>query len=680
MPTPEEEQQFMQWMSTVNPQAMFSGQNIQGAAAAVPPSQEQQFLDWSRGIDPAQMFSGQNMRAAETTAINDARAARMDQQQREDQSLTPEERAAQAQNDRYGSDLSWLDPSFQYNPSMLGQSAGSTAAADPNAINAQNAAMQQAQQMANTNLQFQSPAQQQALAQQWAQVQGGQGAPQFMGGGQQQQLMNQLLGVQAPQFSGDADQRSVLNQALGMSSNTGPGSLAFDTSGRQGEQYGNLQGIIAGGGATAIEMADRARQRGDSEAWLRGQREADMADYAERGLTGSGMELLSLSSDRQAAAGRNSLADLETAKALEERRLGAINSAAGLATNMRGQTVDEQSLLNNRATSGLNAASSVANSMRGANIEEQLGLNQAARGQITSAADIANQSRTQGYNELTYNDTRMRDALGQQTTLANTMRDQTADEQVANRNALQSSLDTFANTSNNARQSSAQESQYRAGAADDFSVLNQSAANNAAQNNTQFLQTSYQQMMNNRQQWEMNNLNQQIGVAEQREAGDRADNNTGWTQGTNLGTSDAAAWNALSQEQRNAFISNFQGGQANQAAASQAGNAANGQIAGGLAGTAGMAGQMVASAYTGGAAGAGAAAGSAGASAAPSTNLSMPTGGGGTNNYGVGVGGSSQPANYGVSVLGLNNKPPAANANSGVAGNFDWEKLRQTAR
>lgn len=502
--------------------------------------------------------------------------------------LQREQTTAQRDN-RYGTDLSWLDPSMQYQANLLGTSAGSTAAADPNAIAQQNAAMARAGELSNANLQFESPAQQQALMQQWAQIQGGQGAPQFMGNAQQQQLAQQLLGVAAPQFSGDADQRAVLNQALGMATNQGPGSLAFDTSGRQGEQYGNLQGIIAGGGATAIEMADRARQRGDSEAWLRGQREADMADYAERGLTGSGMELLSLSSDRQAAAGRNSLADLETAKALEERRLGAINSAAGLATNMRGQTIDEQGLLNTRATSGLSAASSTANSMRDANIREQLGLNEAARGQISGAADITGQMRTQDYNERTFLDDRMTNALQQQLDAANKMRDQTATERIANSNAQQAALSTQATTSSNARNSSAQEAQYRATSADDFSELNQSAINRAAQDNQRVLTDAYSQMMNNRQQWEMNNFNQQNNIGINRDAGDQADNDSGYRQGQALGASDTAFWNNMSAEQRAQIMAIFGGGQDRVADAAAAGNAAAGQIAAGGVGAAGTA-------------------------------------------------------------------------------------------
>lgn len=506
---------------------------------------------------------------------------------------TPEAGAART-NSRFGNNLSWLDPAFQQTPALLGQSARSQVYSDPAAQQAQWGAMQRAAQMTDTPLNFQGSGQQQGLMNQWAGIQSGQGAPQFMGGGQQEQLMNRLLGVQGPQFSGDADQRAVLNQALGIGSNSGPGSLQFDTSGRQGEQYGNLQSIIAGGGATAIEMANRQRQRADSESWLRGQREADMSDYAERGLTGSGMELLALSGDRQAAASRNSLADLETAKALEERRLGAINSAAGLASQMRGQTIDEQGLLRNSQLQGLSQAASVANAMRGANFNEQSFLNQSAREQAMQAAQIAEQSRAQGFQEQSYLDKRMLDALNQQTDLSGRMRDQTTAEQIAGRNAQQNALQTSADLATSLRDSSYNEAKGRAEGADDFSVLNQDAINAASKANTQFRQDAYLDMMRRNQQWDINKLNQGLGTAQGIMGNDRADAAVGWNQGTQLGIADSNQANDASANYNNALTGQFNTTQQNRLSGTQQFNnlspqmgAAMGQFVGEMASMAG---------------------------------------------------------------------------------------------
>jgi len=604
-------------------------------------AQKQQGLDWvsqmlaAGGADPnSGMFSAQNIEKTPGVA-----------QYRTQQA---QEAQTNATNARYGTDLSWLDPSFQYSPTTIGASAGAQAYADPTAIAAQNSAMQQAQQFANSNLQFQSPAQQQALMQQWAGIQSGQGAPTFMGNGQQQALMQGLLGVKAPQFAGAGDQRAVLAQAMGMASNTGPGSLQFDTSGRQGEQYGNLQDIIKGGGATAIEMADRQRARADSESWLRGQREADMADYAERGLTGSGMELLNLSSDRQAAAGRNSQADLEMAKALEERRLGAINSAAGLATNMRGQTVDEQGLLNNRATSGLNAATGLVNNMRSSDIQEQMGLNSAAQAQFTNAAGIAGTMRGQDMSEKSYLDQRAINALSQQTDLSNTMRGQTAAEQIANQSAKQAGLNTLASTSTSARGQSADEAQYRATSADTATQLNQSAINKAKSENTNFLQNAQTNMMNNRQTWEQ--LMAQLGnkTASTLLSADQQENVNQANSGAAVGGAVANQYNNNSSDLRNATLGAAGTATANQLNNAQTANQLYPDAMGWIGGVVGTVGSAGINAGTGiGSSGGGAA---GGIPSAGSTSLSMPTGG--SNPYGVGVGGGSNTGTYGANLGG----------------------------
>lgn len=507
--------------------------------------------------------------AAMTPEEREARIAASNATLMQNTGLTPDQLAQQAAayqeeqrvnalDQRYGTDLSWLDPSFQYQPNLLGQSAGSQVFTDPALAAQQQQILNQNLGLANSNLAFQDPAMQQGL-------------------------MNQLLGVAAPSFQGDGDQRAVLNAAMGFMQNSGPGSLQFDNGARQQEQYGNLQGIIADGGATAIEMADRQRARADSEAWLRGQREADMADYAERGLTGSGMELLNLSADRQAAAGRNSQADLDMAKALEERRLSAINSAAGLATNMRGQTIDEQGLLSNRATAGLTAASSLTNSMRDADIREQLGLNDALQSQFKGAADIAGQMRTQQ-----------------------------ANEQIGNRNAQLNALGQAGTLSNQIRTSAAQEGQYRATAADDFSHLNQTAINNAASANTKFLQDAQQTMINNRNDIQMRQLELQLLYAQGQQNFDAGENKAASDQATGVGKYDADAFNTSLRDLQQALQAAGSDTAAQQLAMKQYANQLYGQLgawAGQGAGIVAQSGLNAASGAGSGGASGGAAAG-----------------------------------------------------------------------
>lgn len=149
-------------------------------------------------------------------------------------------------NARFGDDSAWLDPEFELDPTLLGESAGSNVYADPNLVESQ------------------------------------------------QRALDQLFGI--------ADD----------------------------------------GGATAQERARRAGARRDSEGWLRGQREADMQDLAERGMGGSGAELLTLGKDRADAAGRLSAADLETDAWLEQRALDAVMGGGALAGQMRDTDVAEK--------------------------------------------------------------------------------------------------------------------------------------------------------------------------------------------------------------------------------------------------------------------------------------------------------------------------------------------------
>lgn len=183
----------------------------------------------------------------------------------------PQRAEADAVNARFGNDMAFLDPLFQQQAALLGQSAASRAGADPNSIAAQQKALDQ------------------------------------------------------------------------------------------------LFGIAEGGGATALERARMQRARSDQEGWLRGQREADMQNMAERGMSGSGQELATLAMDRQAAAQRISGADLETEAMLEARALDALMKGSGLASQMRGQSFGEDYQRGAAADSFAALNQQAINSVSGAN-------------------------------------------------------------------------------------------------------------------------------------------------------------------------------------------------------------------------------------------------------------------------------------------------------------------------
>ena len=91
-----------------------------------PPPQDQATADFFAGINPQKLFSGEVMDPA-------AEAAREAERQRV-AAEAAKEAQVNATNDRYGTDLSWLDPSLRYEAERLGTSKGSTAGADPAAI------------------------------------------------------------------------------------------------------------------------------------------------------------------------------------------------------------------------------------------------------------------------------------------------------------------------------------------------------------------------------------------------------------------------------------------------------------------------------------------------------------------------------------------------------------------
>lgn len=370
-------------------------------------------------------------------------------------------------NSKYGSEYSWAqNPEFLMNPALLGQSERARAQSDPMAQFAQYAGLGKANELMGQDFQFMGP--------------------------EEQQKMLDLV----KQMALKADD---------------PRNFNFDTSGRQEEQYGNYKDIIAGGGADAIERARRLRQRQDSEAWLRGQREADLQSYGERGLAGSGLELQSLSQAQQGAAGRNALSDAEMAAALEKRKMDAIGGASDLASTMRGQAIDEQSLFAGHQDSILATGASIANAMRQAQLDEQLGARKAQNETLSTYGDLASKIRDQSFDEA-----------------------------------------------------------YKRGTgADDFSKINVDSVNAARDSNTAFYQQSYRDLMARKQQEWMEALRTSTGAANTLLGTDERENYFGSNQATGLAKDSAQTWNDAMEQYRKTLLGTMNTGENAKIAADQ---------------------------------------------------------------------------------------------------------------
>ena len=205
----------------------------------------------------------------------------------------------------------------------------------------------------------------------------------------------------------------------------------------QNEQMDSLNAlddIISGGGMTLSDEANLGAIQSDVAQADRGRREAIQQGMAQRGMGGSGMDLLAQLDSSQAATDRASQAGMDVAGMAQQRALDAIMNSGNMAGQMRGQDFGEQAQVAQAqdAISQFNAQN--ANAMNQYNTGAQ---NQGA--QYNSAGQNSmnqyNQGvgmQTQQYNADAQNQAGMYNTTGRQATAdANT---QTAnDAQVHNK-------------------------------------------------------------------------------------------------------------------------------------------------------------------------------------------------------------------------------------------------------
>lgn len=106
-----------------------------------------------------------------------------------------------------------------------------------------------------------------------------------------------------------------------------------------------LTGIVDQGGLTAIDRARIADTRADADQYLRGQREATLANMEARGMRGSGAELMAQLQAQQAAGQRMSDENLQTEAMAQRRAMEALGMLGGQAGQVRGQSYGEASNL-----------------------------------------------------------------------------------------------------------------------------------------------------------------------------------------------------------------------------------------------------------------------------------------------------------------------------------------------
>jgi len=106
---------------------------------------------------------------------------------------------------------------------------------------------------------------------------------------------------------------------------------------------GALQELANNGGMNAQDQANLARIQSQASQADRGRREAILQNAAQRGMGGSGMELLAQLDSSQAATDRQAQEGLDVAGMAQDRALQAMMQGGNLAGNIRGQDHGEDS-------------------------------------------------------------------------------------------------------------------------------------------------------------------------------------------------------------------------------------------------------------------------------------------------------------------------------------------------
>lgn len=115
-----------------------------------------------------------------------------------------------------------------------------------------------------------------------------------------------------------------------------PESIAAQRRALQG-----LTDIVDQGGLTAVDRARIAEAREQEGQFLRGAREATLANLEARGMRGSGADLMAQLASQQEAGQRLSRANLATEAQAQMRAMQALGMLGGQAGQMRGQSYGE---------------------------------------------------------------------------------------------------------------------------------------------------------------------------------------------------------------------------------------------------------------------------------------------------------------------------------------------------
>jgi len=103
-----------------------------------------------------------------------------------------------------------------------------------------------------------------------------------------------------------------------------------------------IKDVVQSGGLTDIDKAKINDIKTELATWARGQRDATKQSFAQRGLAGSGMELLQQQMANQSSAESGYKQGMDVGRLAAERSLQAMGQLGNLSSSMRGQDFAEQ--------------------------------------------------------------------------------------------------------------------------------------------------------------------------------------------------------------------------------------------------------------------------------------------------------------------------------------------------
>jgi hypothetical protein len=162
-----------------------------------------------------------------------------------------------------------------------------------------------------------------------------------------------------------------------------------------------LSEIADSGGMTTMDKANLSRIANEEASRERGSREAILQNAQQRGLAGSGLELMSQMQNQQDAASRTAQRDLDVAGMAQQRALEALIQESQMAGNIQNQKFNQQAQIAsaNDAISKFNAQNSQNQINRNVDARNDAQTANLAAKQEIANANVGLNNQQQQYNK-----------------------------------------------------------------------------------------------------------------------------------------------------------------------------------------------------------------------------------------------------------------------------------------